>query len=247
MLTDTSAGRYAGRTMTLALALIALLAPAVPAHADAPLFEISSRRTIFTASFVPVTPAAPIVAPLALVVEDGSAWDKPGVLEGVLGKASAIFARCGVTLGDAEVVTVKWSAEGLRRLNDQNPYRGPAQMGVIGEPLIPKRRPVGFLFEKSVPAVAEAYNADSVGRFKPQFPAAAGLLDTFWITVDELTRKPRRDEAPSYSTFAHELTHILGNLPHTDAAPNLMTNAETPGAKSGDLTPEQCAEIRKLY
>jgi hypothetical protein len=25
-----------------------------------------------------------------------------------------------------------------------------------------------------------------------------------------------------------------------------MTNAETPQAKSGDLTPEQCAEIRKL-
>lgn len=230
--------------MSLTIALVALLA--LPARAEAPLFQITSRRVILPASFIPVTPDAPIVAPLALVVEEGSQWDRPGVLEGVIGKASGIFAQCGVTLGETEVVTVKWSAEGLRRLNDQNPYHGPAQMGVMGEPLIPARRPVGFLFEKSVPAVAEAYNADSVGRFTPRFPAAAGLLDTFWITVDELTRKPRKDEGPTYSTFAHELTHILGDLPHTDAAPNLMTNAETPWAKSGDLTPEQCAEIRKL-
>jgi hypothetical protein len=230
--------------MPLTIALFALLA--LPARAEAPLFQITSRRVILPASFIPVTPDAPIVAPVALVVEEGSQWDRPGVLEGVIGKASGIFARCGVTLGAAEVVTVKWSAEGLKRLNSDDPYQGPAQMGVMDEPLIPKRRPVGFLFERSVPAVAEAYNADSVERFTPRFPAAAKLLDTFWITVDELTRKPRQDEGPTYSTFAHELTHILGDLPHTDAAPNLMTNAETPQAKSGDLTPEQCAEIRKL-
>lgn len=86
-----------------------------------------------------------------------------GVLVGVIGKTSGTFARCGVTLGAAEVVTVKWSAEGLKRLNDDNPYHGPAQMGVMGE----------------------EYNADSVDRFKPRFPAAAGLPDTFWIAVDE--------------------------------------------------------------
>lgn len=64
--------------MTITLPLIALLASALPARAEAPLFEITSRRTILPASFIPVTPDAPIVVPLALVVEGGPQWDRPG-------------------------------------------------------------------------------------------------------------------------------------------------------------------------
>ena len=52
---------------------------------------------------------------------------------------------------------------------------------------------------------------------------------------------------PGFCVFAHELAHLLGNLPHVDYAPNLMTNADGAGAKSGDLTEEQCTEILKLY
>jgi hypothetical protein len=242
---DTPAQVYNRPMLISALASILLLAAPVRA-AEPPLLEVVGRRTIAPSAFVPVSNAA-ITAPLALVVENGSGWDAPGVLEAVLGKASAIFARCGVALGSAEVSFVRWSPEGLRRLNIEDPYKGPAQIAVMGEPLLPVRRPAGFLFAaKSIPSTASAYNVRSVEAMSRQTPAVKSMLNTFWITMDQQNRRPA-DFAESYSMFAHELTHIFGNLPHTPASPNLMTDAQTPRAKSGDLLEEQCVEIRKLY
>lgn len=233
--------------MLALLAAVALAAPVRAVEPSQPLFEIVSRKVIYPASYIPATPAAKLVAPLALVVEAGSGWEKPGVLEKELGKASAIFARCGVTLGETEVVSARWSKEGLRRLNVADPYAVPAEATVMGEPLIPSRRPVGFFFAKgSIPSTAKAYNATSVNVFKARFPEAASMLDTFWITYDEGFRPPKPDTAPSYSMIAHELTHILGDVGHTREHPNLMTDDESAGAKSGDLDDAQCAAIRQL-
>jgi len=227
------------------LASIILLAAPVRA-AELPLLEVLSRRVIAPAAFIPVS-NAPVAVPIALVVEAGSGWDAPGVLEGVLGKASAIFGKCGVSLGATEVSLVRWSPEGLRRLNVEDPYKGPAQTTVMGEPSLPALRPAGFLFgAKSVPSTASAYNLTSVTRMSGSYPGVRSLLNTAWITYDQQTRRPP-DFAESYSMFAHELTHLFGNLPHTPASPNLMTDAATPKAKSGDLLDEQCVEIRKLY
>jgi hypothetical protein len=230
--------------MLAALAVAAFLT--APARAaEAPLLVVVAERTIPPSAYVPAPAPGQIAVPLALVVEDGSGWDAPGLLEKDLGKASSVFAQCGVALGEAQVVTVRWSAEALRRLNDDDPYAGPSKMTVMAEPLIPKRRPVGFLFGKSIPSMAEAYNKSTVDTFKGAHPDAALLLDTFWMTVDMQTRK-LPSETPTYSLMAHELTHILGNLAHTTARPNLMNVDSTPGSSSGDLTPEQCAAIRTL-
>lgn len=228
----------------ISLALSLLASPALAA--EAPLLEVLSRREISPASFIPAAGAEKAV-PLSLVVEAGSGWDGPGVLEGVLGKASAIFGQCGLSLGAAEVLIVRWTPEALRRLNVQNPYAGPAQMAVMDEPLLPARRPVGFLFARSVPSTASAYNASSVGRLSGAHPAARRLLNTFWITIDQEIRARPPDVSEGYSVFAHELTHLFGDLPHTPARPNLMTDASTPGAKSGALLEEQCVEIRRLH
>ncbi len=231
--------------MPITAALALLLALSAPSRAaDAPLLEVQSRRVILPASFMPVTSAA-ITAPLSLVVEAGSAWDSPGVLERVLGKASAIFGRCGVALGEAEVITVRWTPEGLRRLNVTNPYAGPAQIAVMDDRSLPVRRPTGFLFGRSVPSTASAYNVSSVDALAAAHPAAAKLLNTFWITIDQEQRRPS-DFAPTYSMAAHELAHLFGDLPHTPASPNLMTDADSAGAKSGDLLEKQCVEIRRL-
>lgn len=232
----------------IATLAVAFLMTASVRAAEPPLFEVVSRRVIAPGAFVPATASAPQVVPLALLVEDGSGWDAPGLLEHMLGKASAIFAQCRVTLGAAEVVTVRWTPEILRRLNNPDPYKGPAESAVMTDPLIPSRRPVGFLFGKnSVPSTAKAFNKSSTSVFASRFPEAKNILDTFWITVDWETRPRKVDEAASFSIPAHELTHILGDLPHTDASPNLMTNADGRGAKSGDLLPEQCEAIRHLY
>lgn len=222
-----------------------LLVLALPAAADVPLLQVVSRRALHPASYVPVSAPQPLSPPLAVIVEEGSGWE--GRLEAVLGKASAIFAPCGLALGEAEVLTVRWSAEGLRRLNNGNPYDGPAQAAVMDEPQLPARRPLVFLFKKgTVPSTASAYNLTAVTRLGRSYPKVPKLLNTVWMTLDhELSTPPQR--APSYSTLAHELTHLFGDLGHTRAEPNLMSESDRPGAHTGDLLPEQCAEVRKLH
>lgn len=237
------------KVLLVAGALAAALTAPVRAEPP-PLFSITSRRAIDPASFIPVTPAGATgatVVPLALIVEDGSGWETPGVLEAVLGKASAILSRCRLTLGGAAVLTVRWSPDALSLLNHEDPYHGPAQMSVMPEPAIPATRPVGFLFGRSVPSTAKAYNKSSTDVFAKTFPEATRLLDTFWITRDQETRPRRADELPSFSVTAHELVHLLGDLPHTPARPNLMTESELPGSKTGDLDDEQCAAIQRLH
>lgn len=254
-----------------AAALLLTLPSRPAASASEPKFQVAARRTILPDMFVPVTPAAPLVVPLALVVETGSDWDRPGVLEGALGKASAIFSSCGVTLGAADVLTVRWSPEFLRErtsdpasledvdrplfspsvgvvLNDPDPYQGPREIGVMEEPSLPKTRPLGFLFGDSVPSTAKAYNLRAVDAFarsgKPQVRA---LLNTLWITARWQAPGPHPDIAPTFSVAAHELAHLFGNLEHVSFAPNLMSSVGTRGAKSGDLTEQQCVEIRRRY
>jgi hypothetical protein len=237
------------RVTSALLAVVTAVALTAPARAQTPpRFTIVSRRAIDPASFIPVTPAAPTVVPLELIVEEGSGWEVPGVLEPMLGKASAILSRCRVTLGGAEVLTVRWSADALALLNHEDPYKGPEQMSVLDEPTLPALRPVGFLFGRnSVPSTAKAYNKSSVDAFTARFPDAVRLLGTFWITRDQETRPRRADELPSFSIPAHELVHILGDLPHTPVRPNLMTESELPGSKTGDLDDEQCAAIHRLH
>lgn len=226
----------------------ALLLAAAPAAAQtAPAFETLSRRDILPASFVPVSAPQPANPPLTLLVESGSGWEAPGLLERVLGKASALFAPCGVALGPVSVLTVRWSAESLRRLNVEDPYAGPAGLSVIADPAMPARRPLGFLFgPRSIPSTASAYNVSS-GRTFSRFPEMPRLVNTWWLTWDQHARPPRADESPSYSVVAHELAHLFGDLGHVSAAPNLMSDAETPGAKSGDLDAAQCAAIARLH
>lgn len=226
---------------------LAFLLLALPAAAQEPALRVLSTREILPASFIPVSPDQPKAPPMTLLVEQGSGFDAPGRLERMLGKASAIFAPCGVSLGRVRVSLVAWSADALRQLNIEDPYRGPAGLRVIGDASVPAERPLGLLFRAgSIPSTAAAYNVRS-GRLYSGFPDAAKLVNTWWMTFDQEIRAPRRDEAPSYSITAHELTHLFGDLGHTDAAPNLMTNAETPGAKSGDLDAEQCAAVALLH
>lgn len=230
--------------MLLGLLLLAL---ALPCAAEEPLFETLVQRVILPASFVPVSSPQSKTPPMTLLVEQGSGFETPGRLERMLGKASAIFAPCGVALGAVDVRVVRWSAEALRLLNLENPYAGPSGLRVIADPGMPTQRPLGFLFgARSIPSTASAYTVSSGVTFG-RFPNMPKLVNTWWLTMDQESRPPRFDQAPSYSITAHELAHLFGNLGHVDFAPNLMSNAETREAKSGDLDAAQCAAIAVLH
>ncbi len=233
------------------LALFLLLAAAPGAAAREHAFRVVSERTIAPAEFLPAGAPASLTVPLTVLAESGSQWAAPAALEKALGKAAAVFARCGVALGAARALEVAWSPGALESLNLQDPYAGPSQLSVIDEPLIPARRPAVFLFGTSVPATAAAYSLSSVAQLAQIAPEARKLLNTVWITEDWHGRSwdpdfAGGDIAPSFSVLAHELAHLLGDLPHTPEAPNLMSEASGPGAKSGDLSPAQCAEVRRL-
>jgi len=231
----------------LLAALLALLpvaaaaaAPAAPVLKDPPSFS-SGAFTVAARRAIPGTGATP----LALIVEEGSAWNGLGVAEREVAKVSAIFSRCGRPLGQTQVLVVRWNPEALARLRAENPYKAPAQVSVMEEPQLPAGRPLGFLFAAgSVPSTAKAFNRSATATLERAHPEAAKLRDTFWITADLEFRVPPRDFAPSYSMTAHELTHILGDLPHVPEPYNLMSDSEVAGAKTGDLNDAQCASIR---
>ncbi len=232
------------RAAVLAGLALAWAAPLRAAGGGEAPFAVLQHRVIPPSRFSPATPDGAAVVPISLVVQAGSSWATPGVLEETLGKASAIFAACGVTLGEADVSLVRWTPRALGRLSNPDPYRGPPESDAVSRSGA-RSRPLGFLFGPgAVPAVAKAFNQDSVdGLARMGHPDAAVLWGTFWITTD-WRRLPAPEVAPSYSIAAHELAHLLGNLGHVPEAPNLMSESEAPGAQNGDLTPAQCAAIR---
>lgn len=214
------------------MSAIALLLAAA-AHA-APAFTVVERRSVPGAGDMP----------LVLVVESGSPWTDASALDRELGKVSGILARCGRPLGETTVLTVRWSEEALAKLRDEDPYKAPAQLAAFDAPELPAGRPVGFLFSAgATPSTAKAFNRTSSRALAARHPEAARLEGSFFITADQGFRRAP-DIAPSYSTMAHELVHILGDLGHVSGPYNLMSNAEVAGAKTGDLDDAQCAAVR---
>lgn len=216
--------------------MIALFAPLLLAAAAraAPAFVVESRRTIPGSG----------TTPLVLVVQSGSPWDDAS-LDRELAKVSAILARCERPLGETTVLSVRWSEDTLAKLREEDPYEAPAQLAAFDAPELPSGRPVGFLFSSgAIPSTAKAFNRTSSRALAARHPEAARLEGGFFITHDQGFRRAR-DVAPSYSTMAHELAHILGDFGHVPAPYNLMSDAEVPGAKTGDLNEAQCAAIRR--
>lgn len=185
---------------------------------------------------------------LQLIVAQGSRWDNRALLEQTIRKASGILSKCGVVLGEADVKTVVFTPKILHDI-----VTPPSNYMAAESPLmkgdLTDVRPLGFLYGSNVPDKGKAYNLKTIQDYErlvnSGFQSFKPVLNTFHITdvyVDnaKVPGKPR----PSYQTFAHELVHLLGNLPHTPEHPNLMTAFEgAAGAKSGDLSEEQCQAI----
>lgn len=180
------------------------------------------------------------LVPMALIVEADSRWTRSGALEAALSRASRIFGRCGVGLGEIDVLTVRWGDEAIRDLRGED---HPTERTVMTEPLLPARRPIGFFFQDEESIVPSAFNVKSVETLtrmgKTDMPL---LLNTFWLTYEQY-RERQPDQDASFNLAAHEIAHLLGNLEHVDEEPNLMSR----GRKSGDLAEWQCVEVRKLY
>ena len=181
--------------------------------------------------------------PLDLIVEEGSLWT-PATLATQLSKSTTIFRQCGVVIGEVNVQTVRFAPETLRALNVEDPYKGPAELILMRGLKTPVERPLGFLFARSIPSTASAYNAESVRRLTYGTIDARPLVNTFHITEQSIANRVVPGAHASYNTFAHELAHLAGNLGHIEVYGNLMSSRDGRNSKTGALTAEQCAAIR---
>lgn len=210
------------------------------AHAQSPW-------TLVREVSIPAPPATSGVQQIALqiVVDEASEWARPGEIEAQVKKASGIFRQCGVELGRAEIKVVKYSAAAVTALNNQNPYRGPSELVLMGGDLT-KVRPAVFLFGNQIASTAKAFTTTSISRLGQGSPVdVKPLLNTTVLSGHHRTNDPIPGAHSSYSTFAHELAHLLGDIDHVDLPGNLMSSRREPGSKTSGLTQAQCEKIRQ--
>lgn len=185
---------------------------------------------------------------MVVLVDSDSKWNKDTVVHDQLAKTSKIFNSCGVSAQKVLVVNITFTAAGLAVVSNErpNPSLGPAEIP-IGKAGLPKTIMTGFLLKNRTKErdVAYAFNRASVDRAPSFGQDWSSLLYSYWVSDQYITSNNDPQYLESYSTIAHELTHILGNLGHTDQRPNLMSNSDKRASKSGDLNAEQCAEIKK--
>lgn len=218
--------------------LLALALSALQAQAQPP-FEVLNQDSLPAMG----TPTSKTIS-LQLVVEAGTKWDNKAVLEETIAKTAKILSRCGIGLAETEIRTVKFEAGLANRLNNASPYKAPPEIE-LAQGDISATRPVFFLvgtsFAKSAKALNKKY-VDSFSRMFPNDPVPA-LQDLSLMTEQYISYTSVPAATPTYSTFAHELVHLLTNDSHVEIRRNLMSTYESRGMQTGDLTDGQCQQM----
>ncbi len=214
-------------------------------------YQVSQVR-----SFV-VSNSSPSLKTLALYlgVEVGSPWlngeDFSPLLALELPKALAVFSQCGLGFSRVHLLELRFNAAGLTRLADyasSSPYDPPFEFGLLQD-LPPAARPMVVLLRQGY---AESFNADAISNLTPVYGASIAKIGGLsFVPSDTDVGYDASVFAPgSYSLFAHEMAHVLGNLEHvTLSVPNIMNagDGDTPRAAgrmmSTDMTPQQCAAV----
>jgi hypothetical protein len=182
---------------------------------------------------------------LQIIADAKSPWAKDGELEAQVKKASVIFRQCSVEIGEVNIKYVNFSESIVSALNKPDPYKPPQEL-LLTKGDMTSARPAMFLFGTQIPQSARAYNASTISRMSTSHPVEVlkPLLNVTILSGQHSSNAAVPNAGPGYSTFAHELGHILGDLPHVETRGNLMT-AE--GIKGGKLNAEQCKKIQNFY
>lgn len=180
--------------------------------------------------------------PLHLVIESKTKWDNPVVLKTLLASIQKTFKVCHRALGEVSMTTVELSQELIDVMVKENPYKAPGSYE-LAKNIDASTTVTGFLLAStSAPFdMAKAYTKKSVEFFvKTHGEDMNRLRNTFYISSRWVDNKYAPKAKADYSTLAHEVAHILGNLDHIDGKDNLMGV----DPRSSKLNPEQCAAIQ---
>ncbi|MBD66314.1 MAG: hypothetical protein CME62_13975 [Halobacteriovoraceae bacterium] len=185
---------------------------------------------------------------MVLVVDQNSKWSDQKVIEQI-NKTQKSLSHCGVQLKVLEIIKVDLPQKTLDQILVQNPYAGMPELKIIAEGK-PENIIVGFLNRKIKKyGSAFAVNITSVKRSEqvPSIPSSRPLLNTFWISDNNIEHTSTPNALPSYSTMAHEIAHIAGDLGHLqdNLKPNLMGGNDAV-SKSDYLNPTQCEKINSF-
>lgn len=183
---------------------------------------------------------------MTLIVDKDSKWAEPAILNREIRKTQRTLGVCGIGIKKIEFIHVTLPQKFKDQLLVNNPYLGMPEIP-IGVEGLPERKLVGILFQKVKRwGSAFAINLSSVLRSEQttQFPSYRPLLGTYWISEESSTHTNVPLADPTYSTMAHEIVHIMGDLGHIEnnESPNLMGSSDYVG-KNYSLTAEQCESI----
>jgi len=184
---------------------------------------------------------------LFVALEVGSSWESKGYLDLQLKKTNAILAQCGVGIHEVEITRVTVTAAAQQVMQQSNPYLGVPELQFMRASALPSGRPLGLLFaHRSFYQDAAAFPHKAVENLARTGIDHSALAAVFYVTERHATDRLIRGATASYSTFAHELVHVIADAPeHNLIHGNLMTSAAGVGAHSGALTQAQCDAIVK--
>lgn len=180
--------------------------------------------------------------PIQVIVDEKTSWAKVGEIKAQVDKASKIFKQCNIEIGEVTVRYMNVSPKINEVLSDSpSPYKAPQEL-MLAKQDITTTRPAVFLLSKSVINTAKAFTRHAVTQLSRSTTAdLSPMLHLSIISDNHRTNEVSGHVVNSYSNFAHELAHILGNLEHTEENDNLMANS--PKIISGRLNAEQCKQI----
>lgn len=181
---------------------------------------------------------------LIVVIDINSKW--LAKLNEEINKTQKTLALCDIQISSIELVKVSIPPKTINQLNIQNPYAGPPELKIALEGL-PNNILTAFLIDKYTRnGTAFAINRNSVLNSEryPTLPSWSPLENTTWITENFIPYSSAPGADKTYSTLAHEIVHIIGNLGHLEnnQEPNLMGGNDNV-AKSYALTQSQCDAI----
>lgn len=184
---------------------------------------------------------ADLMLPVSFIRLAGSNWTHERVMRHIRRTAS-IFAACGIGLGPIQVIEAK--APGGRHDLDM---AGDAELPVPRDvleisamiPATALRPPVVFAGQlRNDEALARSFRR---GDTPPAEAKNHLYLDTSWVAFKTHWIE-RKDD--SYSTVAHELTHLLCECGHERTKQRNILNRYR-NFLSGEILPETCARMRR--
>lgn len=182
---------------------------------------------------------------LILLLDVDSLWAQDEVLNKELEKVNKSLSSCSLTIGTIYKIKIKVSEKMITQLNYSNPYEGPSEKKIAKEG-VPSELVTAFLIRKYTRrGHAHAYNLESIINSRRFGEGYGPLLNTTWVSEDNLDPFSAPNALESYSTLSHELAHIIGNMGHIIASgPNLMPlNPEEGFPHSHELNSDQCQKI----